>query len=341
MAKKDRKGKYLTLKNVRVYYDEDMESIRLISKDKDLRHSIFSRINIPLNDSRNSAIYRQGAELALWELLFKNGMMETKEPFDLPAKYNGVLVAPESDWDQIPLGINRVGKTVFWDATSQSKMLLSAATGGGKTVITANIINHCLKHPDRWKLSLIDPLRVEFYPINDHPNVEIVTEHAQTFKMISDIYEEMVRRFEMMETQGVDNFKDLDEQLPAHLLVIDEARWILKATGSKTPEGKETDALIQKTLDLVTKILASGNTAGICLILSSYSIDNDLIDESIRNLFNVRIHVGRASEKASFMALGNYKAAATNGSVRGRGYMQSDSKSGEVQFFWASLRGNT
>lgn len=335
MAKKSLNGKYVTLEDVRVSYDEKTGNIHLTSKDKDLTQ--LYNFNLTVNNGKES-------ELALRELLFNNDMLAYREPFVFPDKYDGIPEAQNSEWNTIPLGINRAGQDVFWNPTTQPNMLLSGATGRGKTAVLHGVINHCLNHPENWQISLIDPHQgMEFFPyIDRHLDVEIASERDRAYRMISDMKDEMTKRYEMMKDQGVTKFSDLSENLPARLLVINEASWLLSLTSSQSEAGyglsdENTNRIIH--LLRLGRILSYGRAAGISIIVSSQRITDNILDKDMRGQFEMRIHMGRGSGESSFMTLGNNKAT-TLANVIGRGYVQSGHKGEEVQFFRPSLQNN-
>lgn len=332
MAKKDRRGKYLILQDVRVFHDEKTGNIHLTSKDKDLpKHYNF---NLTLNSDKSS-------ELALRKLLFDKGILETMNTFVFLDEHGEGSQDSEGPWDRITLGINKVGKDVFWYLKSNSTMLISGEAGTGKSVVTYGIINHCLKHADRWKLSIVSSNRTEHSPIsNDYPNVEVKTDRTEVLKMVSDIYDEMMERYRIMEDQKVNNFEYLAVIPSARLLIMDDASSFLSQVGIQTNEGKENDALTRNILEFVGHILRLGRPAGIFSVISvsSYHLTNEMISEEMRKNFDVRIHMGRGSEHSSFMTLGKHKALSIPNSV-GRGYVQPDNSRGEeVQFYPSSLR---
>lgn len=266
----------------------------------------------------------------IWSYDWENakGYVECKPVPNLPtmAKYPG----SNSTWDKIPLGLGIDGEIV-WDLTVCPHMLVCGGTGGGKSVLQRNIINHIIQHSDDIKFLGIDLKRVELKPFGKYDDavLGVATELEDGVDVMRYGYDEMMRRYTEMENLGVNHFRDLPEKIPALLIMVDEAYMFMAPSGVKTDEGKAEDELHGESVTLIGKIARLGRAAGVHLVLATQRPDAKVIYGEIKENLSARYTAGRMKTTASLMVLDTDTATRIPGNIKGRGVV---SFNGEEQF---------
>jgi hypothetical protein len=130
----------------------------------------------------------------------------------------------------ISLGKGTGGEPVTEDLLSLPHLLIAGATGSGKSVCVNAIITSVLmaNRPDRLRMIMVDPKRVELTPFNGLPHLlkPVIVDTEKVLPMLGGLMKELFRRYKLMEEQGVRNIegynKKAKEQFPYLLLVVDE-----------------------------------------------------------------------------------------------------------------------
>ena len=130
----------------------------------------------------------------------------------------------------ISLGKGTGGEPVTEDLLSLPHLLIAGATGSGKSVCVNSIITSVLmsNRPDRLRMIMVDPKRVELTPFNGLPHLlkPVIVDTDKVLPMLGGLMKELFRRYKLMEEQGVRNIegynKKVKEQIPYLLLVVDE-----------------------------------------------------------------------------------------------------------------------
>ena len=130
----------------------------------------------------------------------------------------------------ISLGKGTGGEPVTEDLLSLLHLLIAGATGSGKSVCVNAIITSVLmaNPPDRLRMIMVDPKRVELTPFNGLPHLlkPVIVDTEKVLPMLGGLMKELFRRYKLMEEQGVRNIegynKKAKEQIPYILLVVDE-----------------------------------------------------------------------------------------------------------------------
>jgi hypothetical protein len=268
-------------------------------------------------------------------------MWKPDENTELPTRLAGNM-DKDTPWDIIRLGVAKSGY-VDWQVNAFPHMLLGGPTGSGKSVIQRNIFFHCLRHNEYWKFFGIDLKRVELAPYGIYKNTTagIANTVADALMMLQFIHDEMMRRYDLMEHEGVNNYQDLlynnkMSSTKAIMLLIDEAAMLLSPTGSKTDEGKAEDAMVTESAALLLKLVRLGNAAGIHVITSTQRPDATIVSGELKANMSVRIAAGRMDSTPSSMILetGN----ATNlPPVKGRGVIKFGGDIEEFQSYFSSM----
>ena len=130
----------------------------------------------------------------------------------------------------IALGEDTAGEPVAVDLKSLPHLLIAGATGSGKSVCINTVITSMLltNTPERLRLLMVDPKRVELTPFNGIPHLvaPVITDANEVLPALKALVAEMFRRYQLMEELGVRNIEGYNrkasERMPFLVLVIDE-----------------------------------------------------------------------------------------------------------------------
>lgn len=118
----------------------------------------------------------------------------------------------------LALGKTISNQPVFANLVDMPHLLIAGATGAGKSVCINTIIASILfqARPDQVKMIMIDPKRVELSTYNGIPHLmaPVVTDPKKASAALLWAIEEMMRRYELMETCGVRNIATYNDELP-------------------------------------------------------------------------------------------------------------------------------
>lgn len=131
----------------------------------------------------------------------------------------------------IPLGLDVAGKTIIANLIKMPHLLISGATGSGKSICLNSIILSFLyqNSSDDLKFILVDPKKVEMTSYNGIPHLltPVVTEVDKTVNSLKWLVLEMERRLRLFSEKGSRdiisyNYRLKDKKLPYLILIIDE-----------------------------------------------------------------------------------------------------------------------
>jgi len=131
----------------------------------------------------------------------------------------------------MPLGRDVSGKIVISNLLKMPHLLISGATGSGKSICLNSIILSFLyqNSPDELRFILVDPKKVEMTSYNGIPHLltPVVTEVDKTINSLKWLVAEMERRLKLFSERGSRdiasyNQKLRDKKLPYLILIIDE-----------------------------------------------------------------------------------------------------------------------
>lgn len=190
----------------------------------------------------------------------------------------------------IALGIDIGGNPIIADLTELPHLLIAGATGSGKSVCINNIILSILYKlsPEKVKLLMIDPKRVELNVYNGIPHllIPIITDASQAIKVLNWSISEMEKRFKMFAEAGVRNLDGYNEYvrninngtetLPYIIIVIDELADLMLSSPVKAEES-------------LCRLAQMTRATGIHLIIATQRPSVDIITGSIKVNFPSRI----------------------------------------------------
>ncbi|MBI4837153.1 MAG: DNA translocase FtsK 4TM domain-containing protein [Candidatus Portnoybacteria bacterium] len=190
------------------------------------------------------------------------------------------------------LGRNVAGIPVYCALEKMPHMLIAGATGSGKTIcLNTIILSFLYRHsPERLRLILIDPKRVEFPVYKDIPHLltPVVVEPEKTVNALQWGVGEMERRFNVLAGAGSRdiisyNSKRLDDPMPYVVIIIDELADLMAAYG------REVEAAI-------VRLAQMSRAVGIHLIVCTQRPSVDVITGLIKANITSRIALQVASQ---------------------------------------------
>jgi len=131
----------------------------------------------------------------------------------------------------IILGEDTYGRGLYRDLADMPHLLVAGQTGSGKSVFMVSILSTlcALLGPDRLRLRLVDPKRVEFAEFKGDPHVDgaVAYEVNEARAVLNSAVVEMEHRFEILEEARCRNIKEYNkahpkEALPYVVVAVDE-----------------------------------------------------------------------------------------------------------------------
>lgn len=132
----------------------------------------------------------------------------------------------------IALGQDTGGQPVSLDLSTLPHLLIAGSTGSGKSVCINSLIASLLltQGPDKLRMLMIDPKRVELTPFNGLPHLvkPVIVDTDEVSGGLKGLMREMFRRYRLMEDAGSRNIAGYnkkakqEEQLPFLVLIVDE-----------------------------------------------------------------------------------------------------------------------
>ena len=191
----------------------------------------------------------------------------------------------------IALGKDINGATFGADLTRMPHLLIAGATGSGKSVCLNAILACLLLHnsPERLKLVLVDPKRVELTGYNGIPHLitPVVTDIEQVGNVLQWVLREMdMRNLHFMEN-GVRNIQEYNrkfpgKQLPYIVVVIDELANLMMEAASDIENS-------------IVRLAQTARAMGIHLIVATQRPSRDVITGTIKGNLPTRIAFAVAS----------------------------------------------
>jgi len=162
-----------------------------------------------------------------------------------------LLSSPEADEAEHPLtvalGRDIAGRTVMQNLAEFPHVLISGATGAGKSSAINSLISSILMRttPDQVRMILVDPKRVELGQYNDLPHLltPVVVDPKKAANALAWAVKEMERRYDILAAHGVRDITSYHEA---------------RAAGSLKPVGPPDDRAAIDAIARRAKAAASG-----------------------------------------------------------------------------------
>lgn len=194
---------------------------------------------------------------------------------------------------RICLGQDVAGNSVVADLEKMPHLLISGATGSGKSVCLNTIILSLLyqRSPRELKFIMVDPKRVEMTTYNNLPHLltAVVTDPKKTVNALKWAVKEMDRRFQVLSEAGKRNLSGFnaactpEEQLPYIIVLIDELADLMAVAPN------EVEAAI-------VRLAQMARATGIHLVVATQRPSVDVITGLIKANITARIAFNVASQ---------------------------------------------
>ncbi len=222
-------------------------------------------------------------------------------------------------------GLDALGRRIVIDLNERPHMLISGETGSGKSSLIRTLLTSLIlsKSPEDVRLMLGDLKRSEFGLFRNLPHVDSVCVNKDDLRAeLEDIVNEMERRGDLLDSEGVTHISDLKVRLPYIIVCIDEVALLKKE---------------RKTMEIIEKISAVGRSLGVILILSMQRPDAKTLDGALKNNLTVRIS-GRQSNKTNANVTGTPGAELIKQSERGRMIIALEGDLRRLQAPWLDVK---
>ncbi len=202
----------------------------------------------------------------------------------------------------LALGNDVSGAPIAGDLTRMPHLLIAGATGQGKSVCINALISSLLftSTPDRLRLMLIDPKRVEMSGYNGLPHlmVPVMVETHQAAAALRWAVAEMDRRYKLLSAAGVRNIQGYNEKAMAQsakpmayiVIVVDELADLMMVAAGEMEE-------------LICRIAQLARAVGIHLIVATQRPSTDIITGLIKANIPSRIAFAVGSQVDSRVIL--------------------------------------
>jgi S-DNA-T family DNA segregation ATPase FtsK/SpoIIIE len=248
----------------------------------------------------------------------------------------------------LAVGNDVSGQAIVGDLTRMPHLLIAGATGQGKSVfvnvLIASLLFQCT--PERLRLILIDPKRVELSGYNNLPHlaVPVIVEPGHAAAALRWAVAEMDRRYKLLSAEGVRNLQGYNERaaaknarpLPFVVIVIDELADLMMVAAGEIEE-------------LVCRIAQLARAVGIHLVIATQSPRTDIITGLIKANIPSRIAFAVPSQIDSRVILDSpgaekllgrgdmlYQPVDAGKPIRIQGAFISDQETEALVGFWRS-----
>jgi len=205
-----------------------------------------------------------------------------------------------------PAGVDVAGR-VEWLNLSEPEschLLVAGTTGSGKSeFLKAMLAGLALRlGPDRIRFRLIDPKRVTFNVSLDCPFLggPVVYDGNDAIPVLEECFDEMERRYELMQKRGTDHIRHLTgtDAVPRWVVVFDEFADLM------------VDKPTRKVLEpLLKRLGAKARASGIHLVLGTQRPEATVVTPLLRSNLPGRIGLQVATERESKLFLDEPDAA--------------------------------
>ena len=219
-------------------------------------------------------------------------------------------------YPEVALGFGEDDKRVSLDFSKQAHLLVAGTTGGGKSNILNFIMTQLLnaKKTHDLHIFMVDLKRgVEFGPYRPYVD-RVCYEFTDVFQVIDEFYDEMMRRYDLIESKGKRKWDDKGTGITGeYFLVMDEVAQVFDAALRSPSSGldKDTRSGLEKAYTRFSQILALGRAAGFHVITATQRPDASIISTRERELYGWRLagKLNTSDSSAIVLGDGSYEAA--------------------------------
>ncbi|USN48059.1 MAG: DNA translocase FtsK [Pseudobdellovibrionaceae bacterium] len=198
-------------------------------------------------------------------------------------------------------------------------LLISGATGGGKSVFFRSTMLSLLKSSPHIQLYLLDLKRgVEVKEFAELPNVKTAKDETEATNILGALVKEMNRRYKFLEDKGLKSIDPMRDKLDLIVVGVDEAAALF---------GKKSNALASQHIGELARL---ARAAGIHLIPSTQKPVKEAISTETLDNLPGRMTFRMISSAASNVAMGGNLAKKLP-AIKGRAMWTNGSDHQQVQ----------
>ena len=304
-----RTKKYMDVKNVRLYYDEKSDQIRLTCADP----RIEGGFNLLLNPGRQNEVSARNALLAAGVI--------SKEEYQAPLP-SSVKTPKEATEDPFRFPVGQGTKGVIYWETAQNlppQLIVAGPPGSGKTVLEHNLIDHAYKHRMHWEVYVAAP---RTWTTNETGYIgHKLVDAADTVYAMEDLLRKIE---EQASDQGeVSNGK-------RKLVCIEEYNYLMEVATQKIYPERQRQAA-ERVLDTIERLIRTGRSIGVHLVIELLGNPKDM--ERLVHYPSTTIGLGSMPKSNSYSIFG-LDVSGRNFEYRsGRGLIRQGPSFESVQVF--------
>ncbi len=244
----------------------------------------------------------------------------------------------------IALGRDVSGQPVVADLSSMPHLLIAGTTGSGKSVCIAALTT-CLvmsNSPEKLRLIMIDPKRVELVRFNNLPHLygQVETDLDRILSVLQWVVNEMERRYKQLEefrAKDIDVYNErveAPEKLPRLVVLIDELADLMMSAPVEAEQ-------------MLTRLAQKARATGIHLVVATQRPSTEVVTGVIKANFPARISFATASSVDSRVILDTngaedllgrgdmlYLNPETGAPLRSQGVLVTDEEVDRIIEFW-------
>jgi S-DNA-T family DNA segregation ATPase FtsK/SpoIIIE len=213
---------------------------------------------------------------------------------------------------ELPLALGKLatGGDLIVDLAEMPHLLVAGGTGSGKSVAVNDMLVGLLmcRKPDRLRLLMVDPKRVEFTSYDNLPHLlnPVVVEPKKVMFTLRWAKMEMERRYEQLQRYSVRNIGEYNQRvenplphrdnptvrLPFIVLIIDELADLMN------------DPSVRAEIEMpIAALTAKARAAGIHLIIATQRPTTDIITGTIKSNIpgRVALRVAQANDSRTIL----------------------------------------
>lgn len=291
--------------------------------------AIGSRISNVYNHQEDITWYLKGINARILAPSYNKGpVIAIEVPNKMPQKVSLKSVLSSIAYKEgkyqlpIPLGVTVNNETSIIDLADLGNLLISGASGQGKSVLVNAIISSLLfqKRPDEIKFVLIDPKIVElgiynrlpsqFFATVEDEEASVITDIETANLTLSSLCEEMDKRYSLLYEAKAKNIKDYNEKYTKGLISSEENHEYLPSIIVIIEEFADLIMTLGKDIEHnIVRLATLARPAGIHMIITTQRPSTNVITPIIKANINGHIAFKLSSGYDSQTILGIPDAA--------------------------------